>query len=170
MVISLVKQEKKAAMFLINYIMRKNVLYFLLTIIGFLLMMACTFNSVSINREQDDVEGQAFLKRYYHGIEKKEFNYLDSTEDDSLKRLVGPNGVSKLVKFINKKVGDYKSYHIEDRYIRAVVGSNNGVFYNYKLKVTYDKGTIDEIIGFKKQNGSAIKINSYHANSDLLMN
>jgi hypothetical protein len=88
---------------------------------------------------------------------------------DSLKQLAGTNGISKMVKFINNKVGNYKSYSIDDHYIRCVTGDDNQISYNYKLKVTYDKGLIDEIIGFKKQNGSKIKINSYHANSDLLI-
>ena len=129
----------------------------------------CTYNNVYINREDDNIEGKTYLKKIYQDIEAKNFDHLDAMVSDSLKQLAGPNGVSKLVVYINRKVGNYKSYIVVDRYIRAVTGSNNEISYNYKLKVTYDKGIIDEVIGFKKQNGSAIKIYTYHANSDLLM-
>jgi hypothetical protein len=133
------------------------------------LMYSCTFNNVYINRETDNNDGKAFLNQFYKKIANGNFQDVDSMVGDSLKQLAGTNGISKMVKFINNKVGNYKSYSIDDYYIRCVTGDNNQTSYNYKLKVAYDKGIIDEIIGFKKQNGSEIKINSYHANSDLLI-
>jgi hypothetical protein len=148
--------------------MKKHVLYSLLIIVIFLIG-ACTFNNVYINREEDNKEGKVFLNKFYSNVINENYKSVDGMVGDSLKQLAGANGISKLVKFINMKVGKCKSYTIDDHYIRCQTGSNNETSYNYKLKVTYDKGIIDEIIGFKKQNGSDIKINSYHANSDLLM-
>jgi len=134
-----------------------------------ILIYSCTSNNVYINRESDNKEGKIFLNKFYKKIADKNFEAVDSMVGDSLKQLAGNNGISKMAQFINNKVGNYKSYTIDDHYIRCVTGDNNQIFYNYKLKVTYDKGIIDEIIGFRKLNGSEIKINSYHANSDLLI-
>ena len=145
----------------------KKVMLILMFLI--LLTYACTNNNVYINREQDNNEGKAFLNKFYSNVLNKNYEGVDGMVGDSLRQLAGNNGISKMVKFIDSKVGNYKSYIIDDRYIRCVTGSDNQTSYNYKLEVTYDKGTIDEIIGFKKQNGSGIKINSYHANSDLLI-
>jgi hypothetical protein len=138
-------------------------------IASILLTGGCTFNNVYINRKQDNNEGKALLNKFYSNVSSKNYKGVDDMVSDSLKQLAGTDGISKMSKFIESKVGNYKSYKIDDYYIRCVTGSANETSYNYKLKVTYDKGTIDEIIGFKKQNGSDIKINSYHANSDLLI-
>ena len=145
----------------------KKVMLILMSLI--LLTYACTNSNVYINRQQDNDEGKAFLNKFYSNVINKNYESVDGMVGDSLKQLAGTNGISKMVKFINSKVGNYKNYIIDDHYIRCVTGSDNQTSYNYKLKVTYDKGTIDEIIGFKKQNDSDIKINSYHANSDLLI-
>ena len=133
------------------------------------LIYSCTSNNVYINQEPDNDEAKIFLNKFYKKIVDKNFEAVDSMVGDSLKQLAGTNGISKMVKFINNKVGNYKSYTIDDYYIRCIIGDNNQISYNYKLKVIYDKGIIDEIIGFRKQNGLEIKINSYHANSDLLI-
>jgi len=134
-----------------------------------LLTYACTYSNIYLNRENDDTEGRAVVKKFYENVAQKNYQAIDYMVSDSLKQLAGAEVVSKLIKFINSKVGNYKSYTIVDRYIRRVTGSNNETSYNYKLKVTYDKGVVDEIVGFRKQNGPEIKMNSYHANSDLLM-
>ena len=148
--------------------MKKALLYSVL-ITSMFLTGACTFNNVYLNREDDNSEGKVFLNKLYSNITNKNYEGVDEMVGDSLKQLAGSNGISKMMKFINSKVGNYKSYIIDDYYIRCVTGSNNETSYNYKLKVIYDKGTIDEIIGMRKQNGTGIKINSYHANSDLLV-
>ena len=134
-----------------------------------LLVCACTYNNVYINRQQDNSEGKVFLNQFYSNVASKNYKSIDNMVGDSLRQLAGANGISTMVKFINSKVGNYKGYNIDDYYIRCITGSSNEISYNYKLKVKYDKGIIDEIIGFKKRNGSVIKINSYHANSDLLL-
>ncbi len=130
---------------------------------------ACTFNNVAINQEADNQDGKVFLNEVYKKISTKDFDEVDTLVGDSLKQLAGSHGISKLLKFINTKVGSCKNYKISDLYIRNIAGNTNEISYNYKLKVTYQKGTIDEIIGFRRQNGGSIKINSYHAYSDLLI-
>jgi hypothetical protein len=134
-----------------------------------ILINSCTFNNVTINHEADNKDGKVFLNEFYKKIGVKNFEAVDVMVGDSLKQLAGNNGVSKILQFINTKVGNYKSYKIADLYIRSITGNVNETSYNYKLKVTYQKGTIDEIIGFKRQNRGIIKINSYHAYSDLLI-
>jgi len=148
--------------------MKRTVLC-LLTIWVICLTISCTSNNIYINREQDKREGKILLDKFYANINSKNYDAVDGMVGDSLKHLAGPSGISGMTKFINGKVGNYKDYKIVDMYIRCVIGDNNEKSYNYKLKVTYDKGVIDEIIGFKQQDGSDIKINSYHANSDLLI-
>ncbi|MBB6129402.1 hypothetical protein [Mucilaginibacter lappiensis] len=130
---------------------------------------SCTFNNVAINQEADNKDGKAFLNEFYGKINTRDFEGAEVMIGDSLKKMAGDHGISKMLQFINTKVGNYKSYKIADLYIRSITGNVNETSYNYKLKVKYQKGTIDEIIGFKRQNGKSIKINSYHAYSDLLI-
>ena len=71
-------------------------------------------------------------------------------------------------------MGKYKSYTIDDFYSRHVT-DNNHISYNYKLKVTYKRGIIEEIIGFTKLNVSEIKIHHimqiqiYYFNNHLFL-
>ncbi|MBB6499357.1 hypothetical protein [Pedobacter cryoconitis] len=146
----------------------KNALYYLILIVS--LTCACTYNNVYLNREEDNNEGKVLLKKFYSNVINENYRGVDEMVGSSIKILGGPHVVRKLVKFINSKVGKCKGYTIEDRYIRRTTGSINETSYNYKLKVTYDKGTINEVIGFIKRDGSESKINAYQANSDLLMN
>ncbi|HWZ02889.1 MAG TPA: hypothetical protein VNX40_04710 [Mucilaginibacter sp.] len=148
--------------------MKKSAVYLLFTII-FLAIFSCTYHNVYINGEEDNKDGITLLNKFYNHIANKNLDSVDAIVSDSLKLMAGSNGISKMVVFINKKVGDYKSYKIEDHYIRRTTGSTNETSYNYKLKVTYDKGDVDEIVGFIRKDKSTIKLNSYHANSDLLM-
>lgn len=145
----------------------KNLPYKLMFIV--VILCSCTYNNIYINRAADNNDGQKVVKKIYDEIAAKSFEHLDTMMSDSLKKLAGPNAISKLAGYINKKVGNYKSYVLDDSYIRSIVGSDNNISYNYKLRVTYDKGVIQEIIGLSKINGSAIKITAYRANSDLLM-
>jgi len=133
------------------------------------LVSSCTFTSSYLNRDDDNNDGKAFLHDFYNKIDSNNYAGIDAIVSDSLKQMAGVNGITKMVKFIALKAGKYKSYNIDDKYIKAVTGSINKTSYNYKLSVTYDKGVITEIIGMEKQNGSKIKLHSYHANSDLLI-
>lgn len=141
---------------------------FLLIIVSFA-FTRCTFNNVRINAAEDNKDGKAFLNIYYSKIKAKDYNSVENMLSDSLKRLEINNEFSKMLKFINSKVSTYNSYKIEDYYVRRITGSVNEISYNYKLKVLYNKGATEEIIGFKKINNEPIKINSYHAYSDLLI-
>jgi len=145
----------------------KKLIFIGLLIAG--LASGCRYNNVYINREEDNNDGKKIVKEIYDNVASGNFNELDVLTSDSLKRLVGQNGVSKLAHYINKKVGKFKSYDINDFYIRSVVGSNNIISYNYKLKVVYEKGVIDEVIGLVKIADSPIRISAYRANSDLLI-
>lgn len=146
----------------------KTKMVFVLTFIS-IAFTQCTFNNVSINAAEDNVDGKAFLNIYYSKIKAKDYSSVENMLSDSLKRLARNNGFSKMLKYINSKVSTYDNYKVEDYYVRRITGSVNEISYNYKLKVTYQKGTTEEIIGFKKLNGGVIKVNSYHAYSDLLI-
>lgn len=93
---------------------------------------ACTYNNLYINKEEDNVEGKVFFKKFYTEIANKKFDHLDFVVSDSLKNWQGP---SKLVKYINHKAGNYKSYIIVDRYIRAVIAMLNNLL--LKTQVFY---------------------------------
>jgi hypothetical protein len=134
-----------------------------------ILINCCTYHNIDINQETDNNEGKAFLNKFYHKISDRDFEGVDAMVADTLKHLAGSHGISKMVKFINTKAGAYKHYEIVNNYIRSITGSTSETSYDYKLKVTYEKGSIDETIGLKKENGSVIKLNSYYANSDLLV-
>jgi len=134
-----------------------------------LIICNCRYDKIYINREQDNYDGKMFLNKFYSDVANKNYYAIDTLVGDSLKKMAGVDGISKMVKFINHKVGNYKKYIIDDFYIRNNIGTDKEISYNYKLKVIYDKGIVDEIIGLKKLNCLNIKINSYHANSDLLI-
>ena len=148
---------------------RMNTIKRISYILIILLTAACKFNNEYINREKDNNDGKAFLKQLYFDIKSKRYLSVDSLISDSLRIIANGNGVSQLLKTINSKAGNYKSFVIQDYHIRSVSGSINETSYIYKLKVFYDKGQIDEIVGLKRQNDSPIKINSYHAYSNLLI-
>jgi len=134
-----------------------------------LLMSNCTFNSTYINREEDNREGEEFVNKFYKNVASKNLTALDTMVSDTLKKIAGPDGISKLITLINTKVGDYKTDSIADHYVTRTTGSNNFTSYNYKVKVTYSKGVVDEIIGLRKMDNGQVKLTSYHANSDLLI-
>lgn len=73
------------------------------------LTSACTFNNVTINKEEDKRDGKLFSNKSYSNVNQKNYNNLDGMVGDSLKLLAGSDGVSKLTKFINSKVGNYKN-------------------------------------------------------------
>lgn len=132
------------------------------------LFSACTFTTSRIGSDADNKEGKVVLKKFYALLANKNFTAVDIMMSDSLKALVGPTGISKLLILVNKKVGGYKSYLIMDHYTKSIGGTNNFTIYEYKVKTTYDKGVVDELVGFRKDNGK-IKLNMYRANSDLLI-
>ena len=156
------------SLFLISIKMKKVLVYAIFLSLIYL-NASCTFNNVNLNKKEDDIEGQKFLVHFYSKVAGRNYSDIDSLVSDSLKSLADTNGISKMVKFINNKVGNYKGYAIDDCYIIHVAGTEDEVSYNYKLKVRYDKGVIEEIIGFRSKDGLKLLINSYHANSDLLI-
>ena len=148
----------------------KKISIYALCFIGGLFFVSCTFNGVYLNRASDVSDGKVALNKLYNQIGQKNFNIADDMLSDSLKATgVSAGQLSKILKFVNSKVGDFKSYKIVDSLVKRVVGSINETSYSFKLKVTYQKGTVDEVVGFQKQNNSGIKLYGYHVNSDLLM-
>ena len=140
-------------------------LYFLL-IICFL--SACTFNHVDINRHEDIQEGKQFLIGFYKNVKNERFDSLDLIASDTLKKVIGLNGISKIATTVNDKLGRFKEFTISDSYTQRLVGSSNETLYKYKLKIAYEKGIIDEVVGLKKDKKAVIQVISYNVYSNLL--
>jgi hypothetical protein len=138
-------------------------------LVSYFFLSSCTFHSQYINRKDDNLKGQSFLNRFYAAIAKNDYASLDAMTSDTLKKMSSPNAISKIVRFVHSKVGGFKKFEISDFYNKSLTGSSEETEFNYKLKVFYDNGMVDEIIAFKQSNGSPIKIYAYHANSDLLI-
>lgn len=138
-------------------------------IIVVLFTVSCTFTSTRINNEADNDDGKDFLGVFYYSIGNKNFNAVDTLVSDSLKKIAGADGVSKIVKFINKKAGAYKGYDIVDHYITHISGSINETGYNYKLIVSYEKGIVNELVTLRKEGYKPIRMIGYHAYSNLFI-
>ena len=130
---------------------------------------SCTYQNTDINSEKDNADGKAFLRRFYKLISADDSVALNASMSDELRKVAGPYGISKLVHFVQRKVGYYERYSITDHYIESTKGTINEVHYSYKLNVYYQKALIVESIDLIKQNDQEIKLHAYHANSDLLM-
>jgi len=144
--------------------------------VGLFLLAMTTFitdcKSVKGNLDQQDdiAEGKVFVSRFYSAIKNKNFDGLDEMVSDTLKKIVGPKGISHIASTINSKVGDYRNYTITRSHTQQFKSSENEIVYNYMLQVTYEKGVIVEALNLKKTKQSAIKVIAYNVYSDLLVN
>jgi hypothetical protein len=145
--------------------MYSKFLIFLIIICTF----SCTFSSTYVDRPEDIKEGKQFIDAFYKNLSQHNYNSLDLMASDTLTKIAGNNVISKLTKFVNGKVGDYVIHTVIDSNSKRVTGSNDVIYYNFKIKVNYKKGSVGEILSLEKFKGSDIKIISYHAYSDLLM-
>jgi len=130
---------------------------------------SCTFNRTYINSADDNREGEQFVNQFYSNVAGQKLMAIDSMVSDTLRKVAGPNGISKLVTLIHNKAGDYKTDSIADHYITRSSGSDNFTSYNYKIKVTYANGVVDEMIGMRKSDKGKVEMVAYHANSDILL-
>ncbi|TKC60135.1 hypothetical protein FBD94_14560 [Pedobacter hiemivivus] len=134
-----------------------------------LIISACTFSRTYVDRADDIQEGKQCVNNFYNSVSNKNYAALDLMTSGALVNTAGKNAVSKIVKLINRKVGNYKSYLIVDSNTVRTSGSSNKIIYRFKIKVTYEDGVVDEQVGLEKLETSDIKVMSYYANSDLLI-
>jgi len=134
----------------------------------FIATISCNFSNTYLNDPKDNEQGLNFLNQFYQKVKLKEKDQLDKLSSDTLKNLAGPNGLSKITTFIFEKLGNYRSYGIVDYKIARTTGTINRCIFNYKLKVVYENGTIDETISFKEEKDRSLKILSYNVYSDRL--
>lgn len=132
-------------------------------------LSACNFTSTSLNRTQDLQEGKKFVDKFYNAIKAQNNKALDHMAADTLKKLIGPNGISKITTLVYNKAGNYKSYTVTDAATRNITGNYAQTQYKFKLKVVYEKGVVNEDLGFIKMGSGEARIFAYHAYSDLLM-
>jgi hypothetical protein len=133
------------------------------------LLAACNFSSTYLNRENDIEEGKKFVSTFYSTIKSQDANAINKMASDTLAKMMGPGGLNKLTTLINTKVGAYKSYTVTQSDTRAITGSFARTEYKFRLKVIYEKGPVDEELGFMKTGNGETKIYAYHTFSDLLM-
>ncbi len=132
-------------------------------------LSACTFNRTYRNRPDDIQKGKLFVNNFYNYISNKKYDILDLMTSDTLSSLAGKHVISKIAKLVNNKVGFYKNYSIVDSSTTRSEGDDNERIYKFKIKVTYERGIVGEVIGLEKLGTSDIKIISYNVYSDLLM-
>ena len=146
----------------------QRVLLLYIVAIG-LTISACTFSRTYVDRADDIQEGKQVVNNFYNNISNNNYDALDLMTSGALVNTAGKNAVSKIVKLINRKVGNYKSYLIVDSNTTRTEGSNNKTIFRFKVKVAYQHGTVDEVIGLEKLDDLDIKVISYNAYSDLLI-
>ncbi|MEJ2904092.1 hypothetical protein WAE58_16725 [Pedobacter panaciterrae] len=146
----------------------QRVLLLYIVAIG-LTISACTFSRTYVDRADDTQEGKQVVNNFYNNISNNNYDALDLMTSGALVNTAGKNAVSKIVKLINRKVGNYKSYLIVDSNTTRTEGSNNKTIFRFKVKVAYQHGTVDEVIGLEKLDDLDIKVISYNAYSDLLI-
>ena len=131
--------------------------------------VSCSFKKVRLNDPKDNQDGLNFVSKFYKAVSDHSFSEINKFRTDSLKKFTGENGLTSLLKTINIKAGSFQKFEEVAHYNMAIDDGKPVVLYNYKIKVTYDKGVVLETIGLRKADGKPILLNSYHANSDLLV-
>jgi hypothetical protein len=135
----------------------------------FFLFQCCHFTPVYFNKEEDQIDGKVFLITFYNSIKTQNYNAIYKLTSDTLREVIGRDSLNKMYSRINFKIGAFRNYSITKFFIQRDEGRDTITTYSYKLKVTYEKGKVDEIIGLRKQNKDSIKIISYKVYSDLLI-
>jgi hypothetical protein len=142
----------------------KNLLWGMICLLTF---YSCTFTYINHKKDIDD--GKAVVNKFYNQIHSSNFSALDTFASDTLKQIMGANGVSHIAKTVNAKLGKLRRFKFIEASSEKVGIQKNKIYYKYRLNVTYTKGTIDEIIGLQRDNASKIEVISYNVYSDKLI-
>ena len=129
----------------------------------------CTYHNVAIDDEKDKFKGVTFTKSFYKKLNNKDFNSINKLVSDTLLNMIGDTGIQKLTSYINFKLGKLIEQNEIKVTTKRIEDTNITIFYLVKVKVKYEKGIIDEVLGLKQLNNDEIKIISYNAYSDLLV-
>jgi len=128
--------------------------------------MSCNYFSATDN-SRDIKEGKVVVGQLYADVKSQNISAANQLAADTLKKVIGTDGLGKIVVYVNKKLGNFKSYAVVDARSSRSEKSDN-TLYKYKTKVVYDKTTVFEFIGLLKQGTGSPKIISYDVYSDML--
>lgn len=141
---------------------RGALILFLLTSV----FASCNYFSATDNG-RDLKEGKTVIGQFYADVKAENISAANQLAADTLKKVIGTDGLGKIVVYVNKKLGNFKSYSVVDARSSRSEKSDN-TLYKYKTKVIYDKTTVFEFIGLLKQGNGSPHIISYDVYSDML--
>lgn len=127
-------------------------------------LSACHFHRSFINDKGDVDEGRVFLNQFYNDVRLKDTTALYRLSSDSLKRIMRKNHVTLglITSFVNRRLGNYHDYTVDTVYTNRTVGSINNTVYKYKLHVVYERGELEELVGFVKNGSAGPLLNLYY--------
>jgi len=121
---------------------------------------ACTVNYTYTNRKEDVQDGQKILFKFYDDIYNKRFDELNTMASDTIKQTIGNTALADIAKKVNMNFGKYLDFLFTKSYTQKKEGAASETLYQFVLKVTYEKGVLNEVVNLKKfKNG--IKITNY---------
>jgi hypothetical protein len=127
-------------------------------------LSACHFHRSFINDKGDIDEGRIFLNQFYNDVRLKDTTALSRLPSDSLKKLMHQKHVSlgTITSFVNLRFGNYHDYTVDTVYTNRTEGSINNTVYKYKLHVVYERGDLEELVGFVKNGSAGPLLNFYY--------
>jgi len=131
-----------------------------------LVFSSCNYLS-STDNTRDIKEGKEIVSSFYADVEAQDINAVNQLSADTLKKVIGANGLGKIVIYVNKKLGNLKSYSVVDG--RSSRSEKSDItLYKYKLKAVYDKTSVFEYMGLLKKGQQKPQVISYDVYSDML--
>ena len=127
---------------------------------------SCNYFS-STDNTRDIKEGKEIVSSFYTDVKAQNINAINQLSADTLKKVIGADGLGKIVMYVNKKLGHLKGYSVVDG--RSSRSEKSDItLYKYKLKAVYDKTSVFEYMGLLKQGQQKPQVISYDVYSDLL--
>lgn len=127
---------------------------------------SCNYFS-STDNTRDIKEGKEIVSSFYTAVKAQNINAINQLSADTLKKVIGADGLGKIVAYVNKKLGHLKSYSVVDG--RSSRSEKSDItLYKYKLKAVYDKTSVFEYMGLLKRGQQKPQVISYDVYSDLL--
>jgi hypothetical protein len=126
---------------------------------------------VGCNITKEKAEAENVTKIYFDQIKDKNYDKLLEIYSSKFFEKVKPEEYVDMLKTINKKLGDLKSYSLQSWKVNENFGtSNNGTYYYLTYKVEYSKYTAQEQFTlFKPKGEEEVKIIGHNTNSDGLL-
>ena len=137
----------------------------------FLTLICLSMAFVGCNIAKDKAAAENVTKIYFDQVKDKNYDKVLEICSDKLFEKTKREEYIEMLKTINKKLGDLKSYNLESWKIDSHIGtSSSGTYYYLTYKVEYSKYSAKEQFTlFTPKGTEEIKLIQYNINSDGLL-